>query len=75
MRSAQEGFADITCLLEDMHGLAIEGQHRSLTMDHALVLCAISPTGWHKRAGLWRQLVSCVGPCSPDAPRMVPHMV
>ncbi len=37
MRSSQEGFADITSLLEDMHGLAIEGQHRSLTKDHALV--------------------------------------
>ena len=40
MMSAQEGFADLTALLEDLHGLAVEGQHPDLTESHANVLCA-----------------------------------
>lgn len=31
-------FADITALLEDMHGLAIEGQSPSLSMDEEHVM-------------------------------------
>ncbi|MAM40709.1 MAG: hypothetical protein CL949_19890 [Erythrobacter sp.] len=33
MTSPQEHFADLTALLEDLHGLAVEGQHPDLTED------------------------------------------
>lgn len=38
MKSAQERFADLTALLEDLHGLAVEGRHPDLTEDLAKVL-------------------------------------
>lgn len=39
MKSAQERFADMTALLEDLHGLTVEGQHPDLTEDIANALC------------------------------------
>ena len=45
MKSAQERFADLTALLEDLHGLAVEGQHHDLTEEIGKVLCASITAG------------------------------
>jgi hypothetical protein len=45
MKSAQERFADLTALLEDLHGLAVEGRHPDLTEDIANALCGSLAVG------------------------------
>lgn len=40
MKSAQERFADLRAILEDLHGLAVEGVHPDLTQEVAMALCA-----------------------------------
>ena len=45
MMSAQERFADLTALLEDLHGLAVEGQHPDLTEEISRALCASLTAG------------------------------
>jgi len=45
VRSAQKRFADLTALLEDLHGLAVEGQHADLTEDISNALCASLTAG------------------------------
>lgn len=39
MKSAQERFADLMAVLEDLHGLAVEGQHPDLSEDMSDTLC------------------------------------
>ena len=36
----QDRFAELTVLLEDLHGVAIEGQHPDMSDDIAKALCA-----------------------------------
>lgn len=38
--SPKDHFADLTALLEDLHGLAVEGQHPDLCEDISKTLCA-----------------------------------
>ncbi|MEV4935721.1 hypothetical protein [Sphingobium sp. LSP13-1-1.1] len=45
MKSAQERFADLTALLEDLHGLAVEGRQPDLSEDISKALCAHLATG------------------------------
>lgn len=45
MTSAQERFADLTALLEDLHGLAVEGRRPDLTEDIANALCVSLAVG------------------------------
>ena len=40
MKSAQKRFADLRAILEDLHGLAVEGVHPDLTQEDAIALCA-----------------------------------
>lgn len=40
MKSAQERFADLTALLEDLHGLAVEGRQPDLPEEVGRALCA-----------------------------------
>lgn len=56
MKSAQERFADLTALLEDLHGLAVEGQHPDLSEDISNTLCASLTLGLARG----RRLVSVI---------------
>ena len=56
MTSPQEHFADLTALLEDLHGLAVEGQHPDLSEDISQTLCANLTLGLARG----RRLVSAI---------------
>ena len=45
MKSVQERFADLMALLEDLHGLAVEGRYPDLTEDIANALCVSLAVG------------------------------
>lgn len=45
MKSAQERFADLRAILEDLHGLAVEGGHPDLSQEVTMALCANLITG------------------------------
>ena len=58
MKSAQERFADLRAMLEDLHGLAVEGVHPDLTQEVAMALCASLIAGL-KRDKRRAEVISC----------------
>jgi hypothetical protein len=40
VKSAQDRFAELMALLEDLHGLSVEGRHPDLAEEISQVLCA-----------------------------------
>lgn len=54
-------FSAITARLEDMHGLAVEGQSSSLTPQEALCLCTNLREGVRRIASLCRQIRMIAG--------------
>lgn len=60
MKSVPHLFADATALLEDLHGLAVEGQAQGIPPDMARVLVRDLRSGVRRLDGTARRIVSAL---------------
>lgn len=60
-KSIAKSFAELTALLEDMHGLAVEGQNAEHTFEFYRVLANSLETGLGHFAASHAQIVARVG--------------
>lgn len=63
MSDPAEHFANLTMLLEDLHGLTIEGQRADQPLDHSLVLAREICNGLQRGQAVCAQIDWMCGGC------------
>jgi hypothetical protein len=56
VKTPQHLFADLTALLEDIHGAAVEGQHPDISADMQRALIACVRSGFRQAGAILRDL-------------------
>lgn len=65
MTDLRKLFADLTCAIEDLHGIAVEGQAPNLSPDIQLCLLTSISAGLNSMCGLVTRMTNAVSELQP----------